>query len=80
MDRKEINKIITEQIIGMWENNILHENGYEGIVGWLEDGDALINAGYSEAEAAEIMVRIKTIQDRIDDLSWILDTTKYEEE
>lgn len=80
MDKKEINKIITEQIIGMWENNILHENGYEGIVGWLEDGDALINAGYSEVEVAEIMVRIKAIQDRIDDLSWILDTTKYEED
>lgn len=80
MDKKEINKIITEQIIGMWENNILHENGYEGIVGWLEDGDALINAGYNEAEAAEIMSKIKIIQDRIDDLSWILDTTKYEED
>ena len=80
MDKKEINKIITEQIIGMWENNILHENGYEGIVGWLEDGDALINAGYTEEETEQIMAVVRRIQNRVDDLSWILDTTKYEEE
>ena len=80
MDRKEINKIITEQIIGMWENNILHENGFEGIVGWLEDGDALINAGYTEEETEQIMAVVRRIQNRVDDLSWILDITKYEEE
>jgi hypothetical protein len=72
MDKKEIKKIITEQIIGMWENNILHENGYESIVGWLEDGDALINDGYTLEETNEIMEVVKRIQDRVDDLSWIL--------
>ena len=80
MDKKEINKIITEQIIGMWENNILHENGFEEIVGWLEDGDALINAGYTEEETEQIMAVVRRIQNRVDDLSWILDTTKYDEE
>lgn len=72
MSQKEINKAIAEQIIGMWENNILQENGFEGIVGWLEDGDALINAGYTEEETEEIMVVVRRIQNRVDDLSWIL--------
>ena len=74
MDKKEIKKIIAEQIGNMWENNILHENGYEGIVGWLEDGDALINAGCTEEETNEIMEVVRRIQDRVDDLSWILAT------
>lgn len=76
MDKKEIKRIIAEQIINMWENNILHENGFEGIVGWLEDGDLFIQAGYDEEETNEIMEVVKRIQDRVDDLSWILATEK----
>ena len=76
MDKKEIKRIITEQIINMWENNILHDNGFEGIVGWLEDGDLFIQAGYDEEETNEIMEVVRRIQDRIDDLSWILATEK----
>jgi hypothetical protein len=76
MDKKEINRIIAEQIINMWENNILHDNGFEGIVGWLEDGDLFIQAGYDEEETNEIMEVVKRIQDRVDDLSWILATEK----
>lgn len=76
MDRKEIKRIIAEQIINMWENNILHDNGFEGIVGWLEDGDLFIQAGYDEEETNEIMEVVKRIQDRVDDLSWILATEK----
>jgi hypothetical protein len=76
MDKKEIKRIITEQIINMWENNILHDNGFEGIVGWLEDGDLFIQAGYDEEETNEIMEVVKRIQDRVDDLSWILATEK----
>ena len=76
MTRKEINKAITEQIIGMWENNILQENGFESIVGWTEDGDVFINAGYTEEETEQIMEFVKRIQDRVDDLSWILATEK----
>ena len=72
MDKKEIKRIIAEQIINMWENNILHDNGFEGIVGWLEDGDLFIQAGYDEEETNEIMEVVKRIQDRVDDLSWIL--------
>jgi hypothetical protein len=76
MDKKEIKRIIAEQIINMWENNILHDNGFEGIVGWLEDGDLFIQAGYDEEETNEIMEVVKRIQDRVDDLSWILATEK----
>lgn len=76
MDKKEIKKVIAEQIGNMWENNILRENGFEGIVGWLEDGDALINAGYTEEETEGIMAVVRRIQDRVDDLSWILATEK----
>lgn len=76
MDKKEIKRIIAEQIINMWENNILHDNGFEGIVGWLEDGDLFIQAGYDEEETNEIMEVVNRIQDRVDDLSWILATEK----
>jgi hypothetical protein len=76
MDKKEIKRIIAEQIINMWENNILYDNGFEGIVGWLEDGDLFIQAGYDEEETNEIMEVVKRIQDRVDDLSWILATEK----
>lgn len=74
MTNKQINKAIAEQIIGMWENNILQENGFEGIVGWTENGDAFINAGYTEEETEEIMAVVRRIQDRVDDLSWTLAT------
>lgn len=72
MDSKEIKRIIAEQIIFMWENNILHDNGFEGIVGWLEDGDLLIQSGYTKEVTEEIMEFVRRIQDRVDDLSWIL--------
>ena len=78
MTNKEIKRIIAEQIINMWENNILHDNGFEGIVGWLEDGDLFIQAGYDEEETNEIMEVVKRIQDRVDDLSWILAPEKEE--
>lgn len=76
MDKKEIKRIIAEQIIFMWENNILHDNGFEGIVGWLEDGDLLIQSGYTKEVTEEIMEFVRRIQDRVDDLSWILATEK----
>lgn len=38
MDKKQIKKIVAEQIIGMIENNVLQECGFEQFVGWLEDG------------------------------------------
>lgn len=65
--------MVAEQIIGMIENNILGENGMESFMGWLEDGAVFDNADcYTDEEIAEATALAKRIQDRVDDLAWIL--------
>jgi len=65
--------MVAEQIIGMIENNILGENGMESFMGWIEDGDVFFNADcYTDEEIAEATSLAKRIQDRVDDLAWIL--------
>lgn len=80
MDRKEIKKIVTEQIIGMWENNVLHGCGMESFMGWLEDGDAFYNTVYAEEytdeQLEEAIAFAKEIAPMVDELSWILATEK----
>ena len=65
--------MVAEQIIGMIENNILGENGMESFMGWIEDGDVFFNADcYTDEEIAEATALAKRIQNRVDDLAWIL--------
>ena len=81
MDRVEIKKIVAGQIMNMWENNILHDNGGESIIGWLEGGDVFFNGPepeYTEEEVAEIMAFVREIADLVDDLSWKLDPQNEE--
>ena len=76
MARTQIKKIVAEQIIVMWENNILQDCGGESIIGWLEDGDMFFNGEnpeYTEEEVAEIMAFVREIADLVDTLSWKLD-------
>lgn len=72
MDKTEIKKIVCEQIMNMWENNVLQEYGGESIVGWLEDGDVFAD-DRSDEEIGEIMAFVREIADLVDDLSWKLD-------
>lgn len=65
--------MVAEQIIGMIENNILGENGMESFMGWIEDGDVFFNADcYTDEEIAAATALAKRIQNRVDDLAWIL--------
>lgn len=65
--------MVAEQIIGMIESNILGENGMESFMGWIEDGDVFFNADcYTGEEIAEATALAKRIQNRVDDLAWIL--------
>ena len=74
MVKKEIKKVVCEQIMNMWDNNILREWNFETINGWLEDGDVFANADthYTEEEIEEIMLFVYHIAPLIDELSWKL--------
>lgn len=75
MTDNEIRKAVTEQLIGMLENNILHECGTESFKGWLEDGDAFINAGMSEEDTERAMKFAEQIEDAVDTINQVLDVT-----
>ena len=77
MVKQEIKKLVVEQIIAMWQNNILNENGFEEFVGWLEDGEVFTyDASLTKKDIEEIMDFVHRIQNRVDDLSWILSTDR----
>ena len=70
MDRAEKVKIITEQVIGMLENNVLQDGGCEGFIGWLEGGDVFFHAGFSQEDTAELMGLAREIAPTVDKLSF----------
>ena len=76
MDKLEIRKLVVEQIIAMWQNNILNENGFEEFVGWLEDGDVFFNMWMSDEDINEIMEFVHRIQNQVDELTWLLSTDR----
>ena len=75
MTDNEIRKAVTEQLIGMLENNILHECGTEPFKGWLEDGDAFINAGMSEEDTERAMKFAEQIEEAVEIINQTLDVT-----
>ena len=76
MYSKEAKKMVVEQIINMFTNNVIHENGIESFMGWLEDGDAFYNARnaeyYTDEQIAEAVELAKEISSKIDAISWEL--------
>lgn len=32
-------KIVVAEVMNMWQNDIIYENGTESFIGWCEDGD-----------------------------------------
>lgn len=63
MNKKQIKKIVAEQIIGMIENNVLRENGFEQFVGWLEDGEVFFNNCMPDEEIEYAMKVARKISD-----------------
>lgn len=71
MTRKEIIKAVCEQIINMLENDVMHEYGVEGFVGWLEDGEVYRLNGMSVEEVDEAMILSRAIADNgLDNITW----------
>lgn len=76
MYSKEAKKMVAEQIINMLDNNVLHENGMESFMGWLEDGDAFYDIknaeNYTDEQIVEAIEPAKEISSQIDAISWEL--------
>ena len=70
MDRKAMIKEITEQVINMYENNVLNENGSEGFIGWLEDGEVFHNNGHTDEEVDALMGLARDMASAIDGLTY----------
>lgn len=68
--KPEIVKMVTEQVINMWNNNVLNEYGAESFIGWLEDGDVFINNGMSEKDVNKAMEMVNEIAPLVDELTF----------
>ena len=83
MYSKEAKMMVAEQIIGMFDNNILRECGMESFMGWLEDGDVFYNTNnaeqYTDEQIKEAVWLARDIADLVDNLSWELNTEPDDE-
>ena len=71
MTREEKVKVITEQVMNMYDNNVLNGNGSEGFMGWLEDGEVFANMGcYSAIEVKELTDFARGIAPLVDELTY----------
>jgi len=75
MTDNEIRKAVTEQLIGMLDNNILHECGTEMFLGWLEDGEVFFNLGWAEPDIQRALEFARQIADAVDTINQVLDVT-----
>lgn len=78
---KAAKKMVAEQIIGMLENNVLHECGMESFIGWLEDGGTFFDTYdgvKTEEEINEATELARTIAPIMDEISWALNTDENE--
>ena len=70
MERAKKVKLIAEQVINMYENNVLHDGGCEGFIGWLEGGDVFFHNGHTTEEIAELMELADQVAPIVDKLSY----------
>ena len=85
MYSEKVKKMVAEQIIGMFENNVLGECGMESFMGWIEDGDAFYNLAmfstedtYTDEEIEQAIQLAKEIAPMVDEVSWKLNTSEME--
>lgn len=72
MTDNEIKKAVADQLAGMISNNLVNEFGPESFRGWLEDGDAFINAGMTEEETERAMAYAEQVSDAVDIINDVL--------
>lgn len=63
--------LVTEQIINMLDNNILHDSGVEGFEGWCEDGSVFFDMdGVSDEEADAASALMAEVAPTVDELTY----------
>ena len=72
--KKKIFKAVVEQFLNMIQNDIVEDNGFEGFLGWLEDGEVFRLNGMDEGDVLVAMMYAKELADDIDNLHWTLAT------
>lgn len=63
----KVTKMVVSQVINMWENNVISDNGCEGFVGWCEDGDVFEG---TDAEIEQATALMKEVADKVDELTY----------
>ncbi len=58
-------KMVTEQIIAMFTNNVINNCGIEHFEGWCEDGDVFAEHPAYEAECIALMKRVAPLVDKL---------------
>ena len=51
-------KIIVAEIMNMWENDIILENGTESFIGWCEDGDIFADLEETHKEKYDEVIKL----------------------
>ena len=70
MTHNEMIKAITEQVINMYSNNVLEDNGAESFEGWCADGEVFTNNGYTDEEADAMMKLVRDMSACVDALTF----------
>lgn len=70
--KKKIFKAVVEQFLNMIQNDIVEDNGFEGFLGWLEDGEVFRLNGMDEGDVLVAMMYAKELADEIDTFHWRL--------
>lgn len=70
MTHNEMIKAITEQVINMYSNNVLADNGAESFEGWCADGEVFTNLGYTDEEADAMMKLVRDMSACVDALTF----------
>lgn len=70
--KKKIFKAVVEQFLNMIQNDIVEDNGFEGFLGWLEDGEVFRLNGMDEGDVLVAMMYAKELADEIDAFHWRL--------
>lgn len=74
MNKKEIKRAVVAQLINMFHNDIIEENGTEPFLGWLADGEVFELDGYNDEEVKELMAFAESISLEVDKLVWQIES------
>jgi hypothetical protein len=65
-------KMVADQIMNMFDNNILNECGFESFISWVEDGATFREnyKGATQKQIEEAIALAKEIAPNLDEISW----------